>query len=140
MIPNSPTMVIPLHTDEHGAIRIGSTRVLLELVIHAYFMGETPEGIVESYPSLTTSDVYAVIGYYLANREEIDAYVRQRDEQADQVLRDMEANLTPEARALRTRLRAWQEQQKSTILGDQAESPLQVIAVGVSVSGVSSAL
>lgn len=140
MIPNSPTMVIPLHTDEHGAIRIGSTRVLLELVIHAYLMGETPEGIVESYPSLTTSDVYAVIGYYLANREEIDAYVRQRDEQADQVLRDMEANLTPEARALRTRLRAWQEQQKSTILGDQAESPLQVIAVGVSVSGVSSAL
>ena len=52
------------------------------------------------------------IGYYLANREEIDAYVRQRDEQAEQILRDMEANLTPEARALRTRLRAYQEQQK----------------------------
>src|SRR5690348_3445906 len=98
MIPNPPTMTVPLRTDEHGAIRIGQTRVLLELVIHAYYMGETPEGIVDSYPSLTTADVYAVIGYYLANREEIDAYVRQRDEQADQILRDMAASLTLEAR------------------------------------------
>jgi uncharacterized protein (DUF433 family) len=105
-------MTVPLRTDEHGAIRIGSTRVLLELVIHAYYMGETPEGIVDSYPSLTTADVYAVIGYYLANRETIDAYVRQRDAQAEQLLQELEANLTPEARSLRTRLRAYQEQQK----------------------------
>jgi uncharacterized protein (DUF433 family) len=113
MIPDSPTMTIPLRTDEHGAIRVGNTHVLLELVIHSYYIGETPEGIVDSYPSLTTADVYAVIGYYLANREEIDAYVRQRDQQAEQILREMEANLTPEARALRTRLRAYQEQQKA---------------------------
>ncbi len=114
MIPESPTMTVPLRTDEHGAIRIGKTRVLLELVIHAYYMGETPEGIVDSYPNLTTADVYAVIGYYLANREEIDAYVHQRDQQAAQIVRDMEAKLTPEARALRTRLRAYQEQQQNS--------------------------
>ncbi len=113
MIPNPPVMTIPLQTDEHGAIRVGKTRVLLELVIHAYYLGETPESIVDSYPSLTTADVYAVIGYYLANREAIDAYVRQRDEQVDTILRDMEAKLTPEARALRTRLRTYQEQQKA---------------------------
>lgn len=90
MIPDTSTMTVPLRTDEHGAIRIGKTRVLLELVIHAYYMGETPEGIVDSYPSLTIIDVYAVIGYYLANREEIDAYVRQPDRQAEQILRDCE--------------------------------------------------
>jgi uncharacterized protein (DUF433 family) len=67
VIANEPTMTIPLRTDEHGAIRIGKTRVLLELVIHAYYMGETPEGIVDSYPTLTTADVYAVNAYYLAN-------------------------------------------------------------------------
>lgn len=107
MIPHAPTMKIPLRTDEHGAIRVGETRVLLELVIHSYYMGETPEGIVDSYPTLTTSDVYAVIGYYLANRAEINAYVRQRDQQAEQLLHEMEARLTPEAQALRTRLRAY---------------------------------
>lgn len=112
MIPDAPTLSIPLRTDEWGAIRIGKTRVLLELVIHAYFLGETPEGIVDSYPSLTTAEVYAVIGYYLANRDEIDRYVRHRDQQVDQTLREMAANLTPESRALRTRLRTYQEQRQ----------------------------
>jgi uncharacterized protein (DUF433 family) len=60
-------MTIPLRTDEHGAIPVENTRVLLELVIHAYYMGDTPEGIVDSYLGLTTADVYTVIGYYLAN-------------------------------------------------------------------------
>jgi len=32
-------MTVRLRTDEHGAIRISKTRVLLELVIHAYRMG-----------------------------------------------------------------------------------------------------
>lgn len=114
MIPDAPTMSIPLRTDQHGAIRIGKTRVLLELVIHAYYLGETPEGIVESYPSLTTADVYAVIGYYLINREEIDAYVRQRDQQAEQIIHDMKATLSPETRALRTRLRTYQEQHRNS--------------------------
>ena len=58
------------------------------------------------------ADVYSVIGYYLGNRQEIDAYVKQRDEQSEQILRDMEANMSAEVRALRTRLRAYQEQRK----------------------------
>jgi uncharacterized protein (DUF433 family) len=114
MIANPPVMAIPLHTDEFGAIRVGGTRVLLELVIHAYYLGETPEGIVESYPSLTISDVYTVIGYYLAHREVVDAYVRQRDELAAKILNEMESNLTPEARALRTRLRAYKQQKNQS--------------------------
>ena len=68
----------------------------------------TPEGIVDSYPSLTTADVYAVLGYYLANRDEVDAYVRQRDALTAQILQQMEANLGPREQALRTRLRAYQ--------------------------------
>lgn len=104
MIIDRPTMTIPLRTDPHGAIRVGDTRVLLELVIHAYYAGETPEGIVESYPTLSTSDVYAVIAYYLVHHDEIDAYVRQRDEQAERIISGLETKLSPEARSLRTRL------------------------------------
>lgn len=51
--------------------------------------------------------------YYLNNREEIDVYVRQRDDRVDQTLKELETNMTPEARAFRTRLRAFKEQQKS---------------------------
>lgn len=38
-------------------------------------MGEIAEGIVDSYPSLTTANLYALISYYLAYREEIDVGV-----------------------------------------------------------------
>jgi len=45
---------VPLRQDERGAIRVGNTRVLLELVIEAYLDGATPETIVKwiafSYP------------------------------------------------------------------------------------------
>jgi uncharacterized protein (DUF433 family) len=102
----SPTITVPLYTDEYGAIRIGETRILLELVIHAYYEGETPEGIVERYPGLTIADAYAVVGYYLSNPAQIDAYVQQRDVLADALVRSLRANLTPDARALRARLRA----------------------------------
>ena len=105
MIPDSPMITVPLSTDTHGSIRVGNTRVLLELVIHAYYRGKTPESIVESYPSLTAADVYAVIGYYLANHRVVDDYVGQRDEEAAQIIQEIEASLSPEARALRSRLR-----------------------------------
>jgi uncharacterized protein (DUF433 family) len=94
----------PLWRDEYGKFRVGDTRVLLELVIHAFNQGETPEEIVDSYPSLRLADVYAVIAYYLYHRVEIDAYVRQADEKADQIQRETEANYSPQTLALRARL------------------------------------
>ena len=72
----------PLREDSGGALRIGESRVLLELVIRAFEDGATPEGIVKRYSSLVLSDVYAVIAYYLRHRDEIDAYLLQRQEAA----------------------------------------------------------
>jgi uncharacterized protein (DUF433 family) len=97
---------VPLHRDEFGKFRVGDTRVLLELVIHAFLQGETPEEIVESYPSLKLRDVYAVIAYYLDHRAEIDAYLREADEKADQIQREVEASYSPPTLTLRARLRA----------------------------------
>src|SRR5271157_4333605 len=45
-------MAVPLREDEYGAIRVGNTRVLLDLVIHAFRDGASAEGIVESYDAL----------------------------------------------------------------------------------------
>ena len=39
----------PLRVDETGAIRVGQSRVLLELVIRAFQNGASPESIVSSY-------------------------------------------------------------------------------------------
>ena len=82
---------VPLRMDEHGAIRVGQTRVLLELVIEAYQGGATPETIVRWFDSLRLADVYGVISYYLKYKEEVDEYLARREEQADHVRRTIEA-------------------------------------------------
>ena len=74
---------IPIRSDEDGRLRVGNTRVLLDLVIYAYWRGATPESITESYPTLSLDDVYLAIGYYLRHRAEVDAYLQQQEAEAE---------------------------------------------------------
>jgi len=80
----------PLREDASGALRIGDSRVLLELVIRAFQYGATPETIVQRYSTLALADVYAVIGYYLRHRNEIEGYLARREEKAEDVRRRIE--------------------------------------------------
>ena len=82
---------VPLRMDECGAIRVGRTRVPLELVIEAYQNGATPETIVRWFDSLRLADVYGVISYYLKHMEEVDEYLRGREDQAAEVRHKIEA-------------------------------------------------
>lgn len=81
----------PLRRDSSGALRIGNSRVLLELVIRAFEDGATPETIVQQYPTTTLSDIYGVIAYYLRHRQEIDNYLEERERQAEKVRRRIES-------------------------------------------------
>jgi uncharacterized protein (DUF433 family) len=75
----------PLREDAAGALRVGDTRVLLELVIRAFQDGSTPEAIVQRYSTLTLPDVYAVITYYLRHRGEVEEYLEQREQKAEAI-------------------------------------------------------
>ena len=74
---------VPLQTDADGVVRVGRTRVTLDTVVAAFEEGATAEEIVQQYPSLDLADVYSVIGFYLRHRFEVDAYLHQRQQQAD---------------------------------------------------------
>jgi uncharacterized protein (DUF433 family) len=76
---------LPIHEDSTGALRIGQTRVLLELVLRAFQDGATPEAIVQRYPTLALVDVYAVVTHYLQHREEMDRYLSEREQLAGEV-------------------------------------------------------
>jgi hypothetical protein len=65
--------------------------VLLELVIEDFQDGATPEAIVQQYATLTLYDVYAVIAYYLHHRQEVDAYLAEREVLSQQVRQRIEA-------------------------------------------------
>ena len=80
----------PLREDADGAIRVGESRVLLELVIRAFQDGATPETIVQRYSTLALPDVYAVISYYLRHRNEVEAYLTEREQKADEVRQRLE--------------------------------------------------
>jgi len=95
MIHSSVTEVMPLEIDQDGTIRIGETRVTLDVVITAFAAGATAEEIVQQYPSLQLADVYHVIGYDLRRPSQIDAYLQQRQAQADAVRQQNEARFDP---------------------------------------------
>ena len=59
-----------------GAYRVAGRRVSLDSIVYAFLRGESPEGIAESFPALTLEQVYGAIAFYLAQRDEIDAYLR----------------------------------------------------------------
>lgn len=89
------TLAIPLYEDPPGVLRVGKSRVLLELVIRAFQRGATPEGIVQSYDTLSLPDVYAVVSYYLFNPAPVDEYLRQCDVKADALRRKIESSRAP---------------------------------------------
>jgi uncharacterized protein (DUF433 family) len=101
----------PLRTDPDGTIRVGTSRVVLEVIIHAYQDGQTPEAIAESYPTVTLADVYGVIAYYLRHRAEMDVYLAERERQAEELWRRIEARQGDSA-DLRERLLARRKDQQ----------------------------
>ena len=69
-------------------IRIKGTRIGIETVLYeSLHLSQTPEEIVENYPTLTLEDVYATILYYLQNPIKIGGYLAD-NLQYSQILRD----------------------------------------------------
>jgi uncharacterized protein (DUF433 family) len=99
---------VPLRVESGGAVRVGQTRVLLELVVGAYKGGASAEEIAERYPTLHLADVYAVIAYYLRHRDEVESYLREREQRGEELRRISEAGY--DRNDLRARLLARREQ------------------------------
>jgi uncharacterized protein (DUF433 family) len=63
---------------------ISGSRVSLESVIFAFLDGISPETIVvECFPTLSLEQVYGAITYYLSNRDEVDAYLQQMNDESE---------------------------------------------------------
>jgi len=82
---------VPLWVDEYGRVRVGKTRVTLDTVVIAFQQGETPEQIIQDYDVLKLPDIYAAITYYLQHKTEVDAYLQEREQLAEEIRRQNEA-------------------------------------------------
>src|ERR1700756_4578379 len=81
----------PLRVDEGGAVRIGKSRISLDLVVEQYENGMTPEDMVRAYDTLGLADVHAVVAYCLRHRDEVRAYLKRRQEEAAALRTKIEA-------------------------------------------------
>ena len=84
------TVVVPLREEPAGVLRVGQSRVLLELVLRAFKAGSTPEAIVQSFDTLKLADVYSVISRYLLAPEPFEEYLRVRDAAAADARHEIE--------------------------------------------------
>jgi uncharacterized protein (DUF433 family) len=82
---------LPLRLVEGGAIRVGKSRISLDLVVEEYENGMAPEDMVRAYDTLELADVHAVIAYYLRHRDEVRTYLRRREERAQALRAQIEA-------------------------------------------------
>ena len=62
---------------KEGYLIVGS-RVSLDSVVYAFLEGQSAESIAQAFPVLSLEQVYGAIAYYLANKKNIDAYLKNQ--------------------------------------------------------------
>ncbi len=94
----------PLTVNADDVVLVRGTRVPLDTVVLEFKQGATAEEIVEQYSSLDLADVYAVISYYLRHQSDVETYLQQRQQQAEEVRAENERRFP--TKGLRDRLLA----------------------------------
>ena len=88
---------VPLRVDDSGTVRVGDTRVTLDILIGAFKLGATAEQIAEQYPTVHLCDVHSVLGYYLRRQDEVDEYLSARAVDAEKIRIEIEHKFPPAA-------------------------------------------
>ena len=94
---------VPLVQSDDGTVRVTGSRVTLDTLVGEFRDGATPEQIQDSFPSLSLGSIYSCIAYYLEHRDEVDAYLTERADEASETQRRIEEH---QDTSLRDRLRA----------------------------------
>jgi len=101
---------VPLRVDESGTIRIGASRVTLDVLLADYRNGLSPQEIVGQLDTLDLADVHGAIAYYHRHQQEIEQYLQRRTLEAETLRRAIES-AQPDRADLRARLASRMVQQ-----------------------------
>jgi uncharacterized protein (DUF433 family) len=103
----------PLRVDAGGVVRVGKTRLSLDLIVEQYENGMTPEDMVRGYDTLELADVHAAIAYYLRHPGEVRVYLTRREEEAASLRTEIEAKVASVSGAELLARRAAREQENA---------------------------
>src|ERR1043166_1037605 len=82
---------VPLRVDDTGAIRVGQSRVTLDVLLQYWRLGMSLEEIARGLDTLSLADVHGALAYYFRHEAEIDNYLRRREEEAEKLRQEIEA-------------------------------------------------
>jgi uncharacterized protein (DUF433 family) len=81
------------YVDERdGGYFLAESRVSLDSIVYAFLRGESPEGIVESFPAITLEQVFGALSFYLANRDRVDEYLRKGRQEFESLRQESRQN------------------------------------------------
>jgi uncharacterized protein (DUF433 family) len=66
----------------NGGFYVAGTRVSLDSIVYSFKAGDSPETIRQNFSSLALEQVYGAITFYLAHEKEVDANIREGEEEA----------------------------------------------------------
>jgi len=82
---------VPLRIDDTGTIRVGESRITLDVLLQYWRMGMKPEDIARGLDTIALADVHGALAYYLRHQAEIDDYLHRREEEAEKLRQQIEA-------------------------------------------------
>ena len=94
--------------ERNGVLYVQGTRVPLESLVWLWREGHSAEGTREGYPTLTLSQVYGAIAYYLDHHGVVDHMLADSAAQFDAQRRAAEANEPRRYSELRQRFKETQ--------------------------------
>src|SRR5215467_3248377 len=72
--------------ERDGGYYIVGTRISLDSIVQAFQDGESPEGILRSFPMAgPLVRIYGAITFYLENKEKVEAYLKDQDRRWDEL-------------------------------------------------------
>ncbi len=67
----------------NGGFYVAGARVSLDSIVYSFKAGDSPETIRQNFSSLTLEQVYGAIAFYLAHEQEVDANIREGEEEIE---------------------------------------------------------
>lgn len=102
-----------LRVDDGGVVRVGKSRVSLDLIVEQYENGMTPEEMVAAYDTLQLSEIHGAIAYFLQHVDEVRQYLQRRSSEAAELKAGIDAQRSALSRAELLTRRAALEQDRA---------------------------
>jgi uncharacterized protein (DUF433 family) len=102
---------LPLRVDETGTVRVGQSRVTLDVLVQYWRHGMPPEEIARNLDTLSLADILGALAYYVRHQPEMDDYLSRRAREAEYLRQQIEAANAKHLAALKARVDALRSQQ-----------------------------